>query len=160
VHLLVNYGRMIWTAYISQCTCLIKGVSSMFLVWSFSCMNWLKFWILVLYIHVLEIKHWRLNMEWTWTILVLVLWYLTHNICSAIFWNELVCDKLRGNTCFHLSLVTWYQIIDIHFVFHLQIIKCSWAWLVLWLEIMRAISSCQRWIKFNPRTSHTMNHCL
>jgi hypothetical protein len=108
---------MIWTAYISQCTCLIKGVSSMFLVWSLSCMNRLKFWILVLF-HIpvpsmcsfrilflypctgnqtLKIEH-GMNLNDFGTCFVIS---YTHNICSAIFWNELACDKLHGNTCFH-----------------------------------------------------------
>lgn len=137
-----NLDCIYFTMYTSQKGCLFHIFGVIFF------MNWLKFWILAVHrcahselclcVHELEIKHWILN-ELGW------------------FW-QLFCDIL---VCVHMCLnVMWYWISDIDFCFHFQIIKGRQTLLVLWLEIMRVISSCQRWIIFNPRTPRTMNHCL
>lgn len=141
-----NLDCIYFTMYTSQKGCLFHIFGVIFF------MNWLKFWILAVSSCCASMCSFRIVFMYPWTgnqtaILNELGW----------FW-QLFCDIL---VCVHMCLnVMWYWISDIDFCFHFQIIKGRQTLLVLWLEIMRVISSCQRWIIFNPRTPRTMNHCL
>jgi hypothetical protein len=109
-----------------------------------------SFWIVVVFlfmVHVLATEHW--NMEWTWMISVLILWYLTQYISHV---SNLAIFEINFMAMYSfIGLFTCYfdagLLILILFLFPEG--KQTWL-LFLWLEVTTAISSCQRWIIFNP----------